>query len=66
METDKKRISASDKEGRGKEVHTQFLAVATDGEGIFQLDFKIDNEKKVSETKESSLKTGDNSLSYLL
>uniref|UniRef100_A0AC11DI83 Fibrous sheath interacting protein 2 n=1 Tax=Ovis aries TaxID=9940 RepID=A0AC11DI83_SHEEP len=61
-ETDKKRISASDKEGRGKEVHTQFL-VATDGErGIFQLDFKIDNEKKVDETKESSLKTGDNSL----
>ena len=61
-ETDKKRISASDKEGQGKEVHTQIL-VATDGEReIFQLDFKIDNEKKVDKTRESSLKTEDNPL----
>ncbi|OWK00015.1 hypothetical protein Celaphus_00015687 [Cervus elaphus hippelaphus] len=60
-ETDKKRISASDKEGQGKVVHTQFL-VATDGEReIFQLDFKTDNEKKVDKT-ESSLKTEDNPL----
>uniref|UniRef100_F1MB15 Fibrous sheath interacting protein 2 n=1 Tax=Bos taurus TaxID=9913 RepID=F1MB15_BOVIN len=47
-ETDKKRISASDKEGQGKEVHTQIL-VATDGEReIFQLDFKIDNPLQLS------------------
>uniref|UniRef100_A0A8C6DHC7 Fibrous sheath interacting protein 2 n=1 Tax=Moschus moschiferus TaxID=68415 RepID=A0A8C6DHC7_MOSMO len=60
-ETDK-RTSASDKEGQGKEVHTQFL-VATDGEReIFQLDFKIDNEKKVDKTRERSLNTEDNPL----
>ncbi|XP_040083876.1 fibrous sheath-interacting protein 2 [Oryx dammah] len=61
-ETDKKRISASDKEGQGKEVHTQFLVATDDEREIFQLDFKIDTEKKVDETRESSLKTGENPL----
>uniref|UniRef100_A0A8C6F4M4 Fibrous sheath interacting protein 2 n=1 Tax=Monodon monoceros TaxID=40151 RepID=A0A8C6F4M4_MONMO len=50
-EIEKKSISPSNKEGQGKEVHTQFL-VATD-------DFAIDIEKKIDKTRENSLKKED-------
>ncbi|XP_059784266.1 fibrous sheath-interacting protein 2 [Balaenoptera ricei] len=58
-EIEKKSISPSNKEGQGKEVHTQFL-VATDGteceKEILGPDFAIDIEKKIDKTRENSLK----------
>ncbi|XP_019787028.2 fibrous sheath-interacting protein 2 [Tursiops truncatus] len=61
-EIEKKSISLSNKEGQGKEVHTQFL-VATDGteceKEILRPDFAIDIEKKIDKTRENSLKKED-------
>ncbi|XP_059962694.1 fibrous sheath-interacting protein 2 [Mesoplodon densirostris] len=58
-EIEKKSISPSNKEGQGKEVHTQFL-VTTDGtkceKEILGPEFGIDIEKEMDKTRENSLK----------